>query len=102
MRTPPPADHPRVRHGAHRTGRSVLGALMPSALAVAAVASLITALAVWQGEEPDQPRAAAATTSEKAQPGPSSQAATRSQTPAADTPSPATETTASTADTKVA
>lgn len=39
---------------------------MPSVLAVAAVASLITALAVWQGEEPDQPRAAASTTSRSA------------------------------------
>jgi cytoskeletal protein RodZ len=51
---------PRVRNGAHRTRRSMLGALMPSVLAVAAVASLITALAVWQGEQPDQPRADAA------------------------------------------
>jgi cytoskeletal protein RodZ len=51
---------PRVRSGAHRTRRSMLGALMPSVLAVAAVASLITALAVWQGEQPDQPRADAA------------------------------------------
>jgi hypothetical protein len=33
---------------------------MPSVLAVAAVASLITALAVWQGEQPTQPRADAA------------------------------------------
>jgi hypothetical protein len=47
----------------------VLGALMPSVLAVCAVASLITALAVWQGEQPGQSRAdvaaraAAATTS---------------------------------------
>jgi hypothetical protein len=37
-----------------------VGALVPSALAVAAVTSLITALAVWQGEQPDQPRADAA------------------------------------------
>jgi len=34
---------------------------MPSVLAVAAVAALITALAVWQGEEPDQPGAVAST-----------------------------------------
>jgi hypothetical protein len=33
---------------------------MPSVLAVAAVASLVTALAVWQGQELDQPRASAA------------------------------------------
>ena len=37
-----------------------MGALMPSVLAVAAVASLITALAVWQGEQPGQPVADAA------------------------------------------
>ncbi len=51
---------PRIRRGAHRTRRSLLGALMPSVLAVAAVASLITALAVWQGEQPGQPVADAA------------------------------------------
>lgn len=68
--TLPPREHrshhpePRLRQGAHRAGRSVVGALMPSALAVAAVAALITALAVWQGEPPDQPRAAASTTRE--------------------------------------
>jgi hypothetical protein len=38
---------------------------VPSALAVAAVASLITALAVWQGEQPEQPGAAASTAREK-------------------------------------
>jgi hypothetical protein len=42
-----------------------VGALIPSALAVAAVASLITALAVWQGEAPDQPRAAASSAQEQ-------------------------------------
>ena len=56
--TPPP----RQRAGAHRGGSGVLAALLPSVLAVAAVASLVTALAVWQGETPDQPRAAASTT----------------------------------------
>ncbi len=34
---------------------------MPSVLAVAAVAALITSLAVWQGEKADQPSAAAST-----------------------------------------
>ena len=51
---------PRIRRGAHRTRRSLLGSLMPSVLAVDAVASLITALAVWQGEQPGQPVADAA------------------------------------------
>ncbi len=54
------SSQPRIRRGAHRTRRSLLGALMPSVLAVAAVASLITALAVWQGEQPGQPVADAA------------------------------------------
>lgn len=61
-----PDSAPRVRAGAHRTGSGLLGALVPSALAVAAVTALITALAVWQGEEPDLPSAAASTTSAKA------------------------------------
>jgi hypothetical protein len=60
--------HTRSRHGAHRARRSVLGAVMPSVLAVAAVASLITALAVWQGQEPDQPRATAAASADGAEP----------------------------------
>jgi hypothetical protein len=51
---------PQVRRGAHRSRRSLVGALMPSVLAVAAVTALITSLAVWQGEQPDQPRADAA------------------------------------------
>jgi hypothetical protein len=50
----------RLRHGAHRSRGGLAGALMPSVLAVAAVAALITALAVWQGEELEQPRASAA------------------------------------------
>jgi len=69
MSTNPPGrrDHgPRERYGAHRSSHSVLGALMPSVLAVAAVASLITALAVWQGEEPNQPGAAASTATRSA------------------------------------
>ena len=54
---------PRSRRGAHRTGRSLAAALMPSVLAVVAVAALITSLAVWRGEDPGQPGAAASTTS---------------------------------------
>ena len=71
--------------------RSLLGTVMPSILAVAAVTSLITALAVWQGEEPDQPRADAATrTSTRAAAGASTSASpspTASSTP---TPTPTT------------
>jgi LytR cell envelope-related transcriptional attenuator len=58
--------HPHHRRGAHRTGRSLVHALMPSVLAVAAVAALITSLAVWRGETPSQPSAAAATTTSQA------------------------------------
>ena len=95
---PDPAE-PRVRRGAHRTRRSVLGSLMPSVLAVAAVASLITALAVWQGEQPDQPRAnAAASTSSGSAATPSADAATTAatSTPAATTTASAPEMTPAT------
>lgn len=59
-------DHhrPRVRHGAHRGGRALVAAVMPSVLAVAAVSALVTSLAVWQGEQAEQaeqPSAAAST-----------------------------------------
>ncbi len=92
------SSQPRVRRGAHRTRRSVLGALMPSVLAVAAVASLITALAVWQGEQPGQPvaDAAARTSSSGATPSARTDAAKAVSTPSSVTPStpeasPATE-----------
>lgn len=52
---------PRRRVGSHRSRRSLAAAVMPSLLAVLAVASLITALAVWRGEDPAQPSAAAST-----------------------------------------
>ena len=51
------------RQGAHRTGRGLVPAVMHSVLAVVAVAALITSLAVWRGQDPVQPQAAAATTS---------------------------------------
>ena len=51
------------RQGAHRSGRGLVPAVMPSVLAVVAVAALITSLAVWRGQDPVQPQAAAATTS---------------------------------------
>ncbi|MGH8892205.1 MAG: LytR C-terminal domain-containing protein [Actinomycetes bacterium] len=88
----PPDTAPRVRAGAHRGGGGVLAALVPSALAVAAVASLITALAVWQGEERDPPSAAAPVTSTTPSSSPTVAAAepsvAASTTPAA---SPSTE-----------
>jgi hypothetical protein len=41
----------------------MVAALMPSLLAVLAVAALITSLAVWRAGESDQPQAAASTRS---------------------------------------
>ena len=58
MNSPTPAR----RQGAHRSGRGLVSAVMPSLLAVVAVAALITSLAVWRGQDPVQPQAAAATT----------------------------------------
>lgn len=87
----PAATAARVRTGAHRSGRGLVGALVPSVLAVAAVTSLITALAVWQGETPDQPGAAASTTREQAALTTREQAAT-SRAPATSTPASPTAT----------
>ncbi|MGZ4591663.1 MAG: LytR C-terminal domain-containing protein [Oryzihumus sp.] len=72
---------PGTRRGAHRTSRDASAALLPSALAILAVASLITALYVWRGEDPGPPEAAAATTAALAKP---------SSTPAAGTKAAAT------------
>lgn len=55
--------HTYTRRGSHRGGRDIVGALVPSLLAVAGVAALITALAVWQGQDPTQPTAAFANSS---------------------------------------
>lgn len=43
---------PGARRGAHRSSRDLVGAFVPSLLAVLAVTALITALYVWRGEEP--------------------------------------------------
>jgi len=77
----PPPSPSRPRHGAHRTGRGIAGAVVPSLLAVLAVASLITSLAVWRGEDPGQPSAAASTTSPKSTREALSQAPTSSASP---------------------
>lgn len=97
-RAQPPASSPRRRAGAHRTGGGFVGALIPSALAVAAVASLITALAVWQGEAPDQPRAAASSAQEKSsrpEPTPTPSPSVTASESAAGESSPSSEPTAS-------
>ena len=84
--------HPRRRQGAHRTGRSVAAAVLPSLLAVLAVASLITSLAVWRGADPGQPSAAASTTTAKAG---SREALSRAPSTPAATPSASSTPTAS-------
>lgn len=48
-----------TRRGAHRGAHNPLAALIPSLLAVAAVAAMITALSVWRSGEPTQPAASA-------------------------------------------
>lgn len=82
---------PLRRQGAHRTRNSVAGALLPSLLAVVAVAALITSLAVWRAGDPAQPSAAASTGSASA----SSKAASSHQastTPARSTSTPSAST----------
>ena len=69
---------PLRRQGAHRTRHSLAGALLPSLLAVLAVTALITSLAVWRGQDPTQPSAAASTGSPSAS---SQQAKTRAAAP---------------------
>jgi hypothetical protein len=93
----PDTGPPRVRRGAHRTRRTLVSALMPSVLAVAAVSALVTSLAVWQGERPDTApvdAAAAATAPASTQAPPSTTApATLPPAPApSGTPVPSTAT----------
>ena len=79
MSNGPDTGPPRVRRGAHRTRRSLVSALMPSVLAVAAVSALVTSLAVWQGDRADRPgtdAAAAATVSASTTAPPASAAST--------------------------
>ena len=83
----PPVSHSRRRHGAHRTGHGITSAVLPSLLAVLAVASLITSLAVWRGEDPEQPSAAASTSSATSTREALSKAPTSNATPSA-TPKP--------------
>jgi hypothetical protein len=78
------------RRGAHRSSRDIVGAFVPSLLAVLAVTAMITALYVWRGESPDTTTPAGATT-------------LRSSTaPAPTTPAPSTTTTPTTAPAKPA
>lgn len=81
----------RTRHGAHRGRNGVAAALLPSLLAVAAVASLITALAVWRGETPGQPGAVASqTTRPPSNPAQKAAGETPSATPSTPSATPTT------------
>jgi hypothetical protein len=73
--------------------------VVPSLLAVLAVASLITSLAVWRGEDPGQPSAAASTTSPKSTREALSQAPTSSASPSTTPKASPTKATASGAST---
>src|SRR5512139_2303386 len=76
---------PRVRRGAHRTRRNLAAAVVPSLLAVASVAALVTALYVWRGQDPSVTGAAAAERATAAAP-----TATASATPPRASSAPAT------------
>ena len=81
------------RRGAHRSGRDIAGALVPSLLAVLAVTAMITALYVWRGETPDTATPASATTQQSSTaPAPSTSApnATTSKAPVKPAPTPTT------------
>lgn len=80
---------PRVRRGAHRTSRAASATLLPSLLAILAVASLITALYVWRGEDAKPPAAAAAGTSPSAHVSASSSATASAKATAEKTTAPA-------------
>jgi hypothetical protein len=95
---PAPARYPRQRHGSHRTRHGIAGAVLPSLLAVLAVASLITALAVWRGEDPGPPSAAASTSSPTSTREALSRAPSTSATPSATPAVTATTTPAETSD----
>src|SRR5687767_2606362 len=73
------ARQPGTRRGAHRSRRDVVGAFVPSLLAVLAVTALITAIYVWRGEAPDTATPANASTE-------------RSSTSPTSTPAPSTTT----------
>jgi hypothetical protein len=72
-----------ARRGAHRSHRDIVGAFVPSLLAVLAVTAMITALYVWRGESPDATAPASATTTKT-----SSATASATRTPTATTKAP--------------
>src|SRR3954447_20752523 len=80
------APAPRARRGAHRTTRDLATALVPSLLAVLAVAALATALYVWHGQDATPDQAVAST----------SKASTTSTPTASASPRPPASSTAST------
>jgi hypothetical protein len=90
----PPAPH--ARRGAHRAGRDIVAALVPSLLAVLAVSALVTALLVWRGQDPQAPVAAGnhATASSTASASVSPSATRSTSHPATTTPRATTPATA--------
>ena len=89
MSNGPDTGPPRVRRGAHRTRRSLVSALMPSVLAVAAVSALVTSLAVWQGERTDRPRTDAAAAATAPATSPQTTSSQTTSAPAASSPAAA-------------
>jgi len=87
------------RRGAHRSGRDIAGAFVPSLLAVLAVTAMITALYVWRGESPDTATPASASTQRSSSaPAPSTPApsATTTKAPVKPAPTPTTPSPSST------
>ena len=85
---------PWARRGAHRTSRDLAGSLVPSLLAMLAVAALVVSLYVWQGEDADADRTRQAADRSSAAPM-TTGSATPKTTPALDPP-PSTATSVST------
>jgi hypothetical protein len=84
---------PATRRGAHRSRRDVVGAFVPSLLAVLAVTALITAIYVWRGEAPDTATPASATTQRSSTaPAPSTPAPSKTASKAPVKPAPTTAT----------
>jgi hypothetical protein len=77
-----------ARRGAHRSHRDIVGALVPSLVAVLAVTAMITAIYVWRGESPDTTTPASATTTKTSSaPAPSATGTPTSTTKAPTKPS---------------
>ena len=81
---------PGSRRGAHRSKRDVVGAFVPSLLAVLAVTAMITAIYVWRGEDPTTAVRANASTDTTTSAPTSSASSSTSTPPPSPTQAPAT------------